>query len=83
MPELYTDEAFSKTNHWELSTSQLSSPYLDGWGYGEGASAHTRLGLLMRGRADSRAGRVRAVVLDRGQLHPLDDREPQERSGGP
>ena len=32
----YTDESFSKTNHWELSTSQLSSPFLDGWGYGEG-----------------------------------------------
>jgi len=35
VPEIYTDEAFSKTNHWELSTSQLSSKYLDGWGYGE------------------------------------------------
>ncbi|KAI0821984.1 acyltransferase ChoActase/COT/CPT [Trametes gibbosa] len=35
IPEIYADEAFSKTNHWELSTSQLSSPYLDGWGYGE------------------------------------------------
>ena len=36
VPEIYTDESFSKTNHWELSTSQLSSPFLDGWGYGEG-----------------------------------------------
>ncbi|KAJ7600807.1 acyltransferase ChoActase/COT/CPT [Mycena floridula] len=35
VPELYTDESFSATNHWELSTSQLSSPYFDGWGYGE------------------------------------------------
>jgi carnitine O-acetyltransferase len=35
LPEIYKDEAFSKTSHWELSTSQLSSPYLDGWGYGE------------------------------------------------
>ncbi|KAI0755122.1 acyltransferase ChoActase/COT/CPT [Daedaleopsis nitida] len=35
VPEIYTDEAFSKTNHWELSTSQLSSRFLDGWGYGE------------------------------------------------
>ncbi|KAK7048541.1 carnitine acetyl transferase [Favolaschia claudopus] len=24
-----------ETGHWELSTSQLSSPYLEGWGYGE------------------------------------------------
>ncbi|THH31476.1 hypothetical protein EUX98_g2726 [Antrodiella citrinella] len=35
VPEVYTDPAFSRTNHWELSTSNLSSPYLDGWGYGE------------------------------------------------
>lgn len=35
VPEIYTDPAFSRTNHWELSTSNLSSPYLDGWGYGE------------------------------------------------
>jgi len=34
-PKLYLDPAFSKTNHWELSTSQLSSPFFDGWGYGE------------------------------------------------
>ncbi|RDX49945.1 acyltransferase ChoActase/COT/CPT [Lentinus brumalis] len=39
VPEIYTDEAFSKTSHWELSTSQLSSPFLDGWGYGEGTFA--------------------------------------------
>jgi carnitine O-acetyltransferase len=36
LPEIYKDEAFGKSNHWELSTSQLSSPYFDGWGYGEG-----------------------------------------------
>ncbi|KAJ7643971.1 acyltransferase ChoActase/COT/CPT [Roridomyces roridus] len=35
VPEIYTDAAFGRTNHWELSTSQLSSPYVDGWGYGE------------------------------------------------
>ncbi|KAF8502529.1 acyltransferase ChoActase/COT/CPT [Gautieria morchelliformis] len=34
-PQIYKDEAFSKSSHWELSTSQLSSPFLDGWGYGE------------------------------------------------
>jgi carnitine O-acetyltransferase len=38
LPSLYTDKAFGATNHWELSTSQLSSPYFDGWGYGEGPS---------------------------------------------
>ncbi|KZT23413.1 acyltransferase ChoActase/COT/CPT [Neolentinus lepideus HHB14362 ss-1] len=35
LPEIYKDEAFSRTSHWELSTSQLSSPFIDGWGYGE------------------------------------------------
>ncbi|KAG5636320.1 hypothetical protein DXG03_004828, partial [Asterophora parasitica] len=35
VPELFKDEAFGKSSHWELSTSQLSSPYFDGWGYGE------------------------------------------------
>lgn len=38
LPEIYQDPAYSRTNHWELSTSQLSSKYLDGWGYGEGLS---------------------------------------------
>lgn len=37
LPKIYTDKAFAKTSHWELSTSQLSSPWFDGWGYGEGA----------------------------------------------
>ncbi|KAG6875761.1 hypothetical protein C0992_002501 [Termitomyces sp. T32_za158] len=29
------DETFVRSSHWELSTSQLSSPFFDGWGYGE------------------------------------------------
>ena len=36
MPAMFTDAAFARTSHWELSTSQLSSPFIDGWGYGEG-----------------------------------------------
>ncbi|RXK38400.1 carnitine O-acetyltransferase [Tremella mesenterica] len=35
MPEVFKDEVFGRSSHWELSTSQLSSEYLDGWGYGE------------------------------------------------
>ncbi|KAL5520033.1 hypothetical protein ACEPAG_1693 [Sanghuangporus baumii] len=35
LPEIYSDPAYSRTSHWELSTSQLSSPFVDGWGYGE------------------------------------------------
>ena len=36
VPGIFTDPAFARTGHWELSTSNLSSPWLDGWGYGEG-----------------------------------------------
>lgn len=35
VPEFYKDPIFAKSSHWEMSTSQLSSKYLDGWGYGE------------------------------------------------
>nr|ODN85714.1 carnitine O-acetyltransferase [Cryptococcus depauperatus CBS 7841] len=35
IPEIFTDPAFAKSSHWELSTSNLGSKYLDGWGYGE------------------------------------------------
>jgi carnitine O-acetyltransferase len=37
IPKIYADLGFAKTNHWQLSTSQLSSPFFDGWGYGEGS----------------------------------------------
>ena len=35
VPEIYTDKAFNRTSHLELSISQLSPNFLDGWGYGE------------------------------------------------
>ncbi|KAF7299596.1 Carnitine acetyl transferase [Mycena chlorophos] len=35
LPQIYKDKAYGLSSHWELSTSQLSSPFLDGWGYGE------------------------------------------------
>jgi len=38
MPEVFTETVHGKSSHWELSTSQLSSNYLEGWGYGEGES---------------------------------------------
>lgn len=36
MPEVFEEEVHSRSSHWEMSTSQLSSKWLDGWGYGEG-----------------------------------------------
>jgi carnitine O-acetyltransferase len=36
VPEIFTDPAFGQSSHWELSTSHLSSRYIDAWGYGEG-----------------------------------------------
>ncbi|KAG6875178.1 hypothetical protein C0992_004889 [Termitomyces sp. T32_za158] len=35
VPSFLSDDAFARSSHWELSTSQLSSPFFDGWGYGE------------------------------------------------
>ncbi|KAG8982888.1 Carnitine O-acetyltransferase mitochondrial, partial [Tulasnella sp. 427] len=35
VPAVYTDPSYGKSNHWELSTSNLSSEYFAGWGYGE------------------------------------------------
>ncbi|KAJ3372960.1 Carnitine O-acetyltransferase mitochondrial [Allomyces arbusculus] len=34
-PPLFTDPAFAATCHWTLSTSQLSSPWYDGYGWGQ------------------------------------------------
>lgn len=36
IPEIFEDEVYGRSSHWEMSTSQLSSKWLDGWGYGEG-----------------------------------------------
>ncbi|TFK24425.1 hypothetical protein FA15DRAFT_419035 [Coprinopsis marcescibilis] len=37
VPAIYTNKAFGNSNncYWELSTSQPSSPWFDGWGHGE------------------------------------------------
>jgi hypothetical protein len=37
VPEIYTDPAYARSSHWEMSTSQLISLWFDGWGYGQGA----------------------------------------------
>ena len=47
VPEIYQDPTYSRTSHWELSTSQLSSKYLDGKGYGEGLCDVSSLGLSL------------------------------------
>jgi len=35
IPEIFKDESYSKTSYWELTTSKLASPLMDGWGYGQ------------------------------------------------
>ena len=35
MPAIFKDPAFAASSHWTLSTSQLSSEFFDGWGYGQ------------------------------------------------
>ncbi|KAG0361784.1 Carnitine O-acetyltransferase mitochondrial [Podila minutissima] len=34
-PEMFTQEVFSRSSHWNLSTSQLSGEHFDGYGWGE------------------------------------------------
>jgi len=35
LPKIFKDPAFAASSHWTLSTSQLSSEFFDGWGYGQ------------------------------------------------
>lgn len=35
MPKIFTDEMYSKSQYWKLSTSQISSEYFDGYGWAE------------------------------------------------
>ena len=66
LPEIYNDPAYAKSSHWELSTSQLSSPFFDGWGYGEGKSGFPKEIISMLDIfLISRTRRVRSVVFDR------------------
>lgn len=34
-PSIFTDVAYSRSSHWNLSTSQITSEYYDGYGWGE------------------------------------------------
>ncbi|KAL7008712.1 Carnitine O-acetyltransferase mitochondrial [Cystobasidiomycetes sp. EMM_F5] len=35
VPKIFSDPAFAASSYWTLSTSQLSSEFFDGWGYGQ------------------------------------------------
>ena len=35
LPKIFTDPAYVASSNWILSTSQLSSEFFDGWGYGQ------------------------------------------------
>lgn len=48
MPAIFTEPTFARSAHWKLSTSNLSSEFFDGWGYGEGTS------LSLTGMSDAR-----------------------------
>ncbi len=81
VPEIYQDSAFARTSHWELSTSNLSSPYLDGWGYGEGELNCTLITLipnLICLSPISRARRLWTVLYYRRRVHPLDHYKSEE-----
>lgn len=62
MPAVFKDEVHARSSHWEMSTSQLSSRWLDGWGYGEGECGTWPLGFshlysfLGAGKAEGERG---------------------------
>lgn len=35
LPSIFSDPAYARTSTWRLSTSQITSEYYDGWGWGE------------------------------------------------
>lgn len=35
LPKIFKHPAFAASSNWTLSTSQLSSEFFDGWGYGQ------------------------------------------------
>jgi Choline/Carnitine o-acyltransferase len=78
MPHLLTDEGYTKSSHWEMSTSQLSSPFFDGWGYGEGQflSPQPTLEPELMMFDCSCAGRVRSGVCFGPALSTLDCHQP-------
>lgn len=43
VPKIFDDAGLTKSKHWELSSSQLSSPYIAGTGFGPGALFTLRL----------------------------------------
>lgn len=79
VPGLYKDEAYAKSSHWEMSTSQLSSPLFDGWGYGEGV--YIAPFLVFATNALGSCGEwVWPCIRSRLELHALDRHEPQEHA---
>jgi len=81
MPEVFKEEVFGRSSHWEMSTSQLSSKYLDGWGYGEGEwgllSWMSMVRLWDIADGSSCGGRIWVVVRDQRRLAAVvrDDEE--------
>ena len=35
MPLIFKDKAYDSTRHWNISTSQITSEFYEGWGWGE------------------------------------------------
>ena len=86
VPGIFKDEAYGKSSHWELSTSQLSSVYFDGWGYGEGGFSFIFFCFLgSGGLLDFFCGSCTRWVwfelFDWGRIYPMDHYESEEEYG--
>ncbi|KAK9712947.1 Carnitine O-acetyltransferase mitochondrial [Basidiobolus ranarum] len=50
-PSIFTDEGYSKSTHWNLSTSQLASEHFDNWGFGEVVPDGFGIGYIIKNNA--------------------------------
>ncbi|KAK9675261.1 Carnitine O-acetyltransferase mitochondrial [Basidiobolus ranarum] len=50
-PSIFTDEGYTKSTHWNLSTSQLASEHFDNWGFGEVVPDGFGIGYIIKNNA--------------------------------
>ncbi|ORY04936.1 acyltransferase ChoActase/COT/CPT [Basidiobolus meristosporus CBS 931.73] len=50
-PSIFTDEGYTKSTHWKLSTSQLASEHFDNWGFGEVVPDGFGIGYIIKNNA--------------------------------
>ena len=89
-PALYSDPVFARSKRWRVSTSNLTHPRFDNWGYGEvvpdgvglAYSVHKRhcifniVALKKHGWTDKLSDLLEEVLLEMRTLIEMDEEEP-------